>query len=44
MATEKTVVITQEMEEELAGMGSGLTPEEEEAMAKAAASTSGGDK
>lgn len=45
MATEKKIVITQEMEEELAGMGSGLTPEEEAEMAKAAnASTSGGDK
>lgn len=29
MATEKKIVITKEMEEELAGMGSGLTPEQE---------------
>lgn len=36
MATEKEPVITKEMEEELAGMGSGLTPEEEEEMAKKA--------
>lgn len=29
MATEQKIVITKEMEEELAGMGSGLTPEQE---------------
>ena len=45
MATEAKIVITQEMEEELAGMGSGLTPEEEAAKAKEAEKTStpGGD-